>query len=420
MPFPHHRHLFARIAAIASLVALCVAGPILPADSAEISAERTERAKPIGTVRLKVKPTVPSLMATNVVVKVRLSKKPAKGSVKVKEGGRVLARAVTPARKGFKVKLELSGLKPGNHKLRAVYRIKGHQKGITSSLVVVNSIAGCAPVPHLCGYPDATNTGPRAGVVLRSVPDEVTSGPGWKYDSRGWIEVQDGGQLTGVRCECGVNVEADNVLIADSEFVESGEGFGIALRHTDGVTIRNNIIRGPVVEGPARLLVGVKDIYGDSTGLQILANDLSMSSTGVQVESGLVADNYIHDLGFTDGDHTNGTTSNGGSSYLELRHNTVFNPWPQTDAISLFQDFGAQRNRLITDNLLAGGGYSLYAGANPGKESTTSNIVVTNNRFARLYFPKAGYYGPATAYFNGNGNQWIGNVWDDTGAAVHP
>ena len=43
-------------------------------------------------------------------------------------------------------------------------------------------------------------------------------------------------------------------------------------------------------------------------------------------------------------------------------------------------------NRLIEDNLFAGGGYTVYAGA--GSKGATSNIVIRNNRVATMYFPK--------------------------------
>ena len=36
----------------------------------------------------------------------------------------------------------------------------------------------CIPVPHACGFPDGTNTGVPSGTALRSVPGQVSSGPG--------------------------------------------------------------------------------------------------------------------------------------------------------------------------------------------------------------------------------------------------
>src|SRR6266536_2825090 len=40
----------------------------------------------------------------------------------------------------------------------------------------------CVTVPHACGFPDATNTGVPGGTALRSVPGQVSSGPGWHFD----------------------------------------------------------------------------------------------------------------------------------------------------------------------------------------------------------------------------------------------
>jgi hypothetical protein len=97
----------------------------------------------------------------------------------------------------------------------------------------------------------------------------------------------------------------------------------------------------------------------------------------------------------------------------------VFNSIDQTDAISLFQDFGLEANRLIDRNLVAGGGYCLYGGGD-GSFGLTSNIKLTNNRFSRLYSPNCGYYGTLAHFdWNGPGNVWSGNVWDDSGATIN-
>ncbi len=48
-----------------------------------------------------------------------------------------------------------------------------------------------------------------------------------------------------------------------------------------------------------------------------------------------------------------------------------------------------------------------------------SHIVIKNNRFSKIYYPKSGQYGPV-AYFDtrGDGNAWTGNIWDTTGRPV--
>ena len=277
----------------------------------------------------------------------------------------------------------------------------------------------CAHDPSSCGYPDESNSGVPAGTTLQRVPEDVKSGKGWHYDARGWIEVDGvGATLSGITTTHNVNVTGANATVENSRIIVSGESFGISVRRAANVTLRNNEVSGPKDSGPTRLMVGIKDVYSDSAGLKIIGNDIWNTATGVQTDQGLIEDNYIHDLAFTGDDHVNGTTSNGGKTLLTIRHNTVFNPQTQTDAISLFQDFGAQGNRVIYDNLLAGGGYTIYAGANTGKAATATNIAVTNNRISRIYFPNGGYFGYATAYANSGGNSWTGNIWDDTGATI--
>jgi hypothetical protein len=288
-----------------------------------------------------------------------------------------------------------------------------------ASLAPPHRTSNCALAPHECGYPDAETAGVPAGTTLRKVPQEINSGPGWTWDSRGVLSViEDGAVLDGLDVQGNVDVKASNVTIRNSRIQESGESFGVSLRHTKDVTVQNCEIYSPDA-GAERLTVGIKDIYGDSTGMRLIGNDIWHTGTGIQVARGLIQDNYIHDMGYKSGDHLNGITDNGGSTeQLTVRHNTVFNQYGQTDAISLFQDFGRQDNRVIDDNLVAGGGYTIYGGANAGAPGTT-NIRITNNRFARIYSPNGGGYGPLGAWDpDGKGNAFTGNVWDDTGKAV--
>lgn len=278
----------------------------------------------------------------------------------------------------------------------------------------------CAPNPHLCGFPDATNTGVRAGVVLRRVPQDVSSGPGWHYDSRGWIAVDTAGAVfSGFITGLNVDVTADNVTISDNQIIVGGDTFGVSVRHSNNVTVQYNEIAGTNTSN-GRQLVSVKDIYGDTANLKVLANNMYYVSTAVQMDAGLIQDNYIHDMGLISGDHINGTTANGGSTLLKIIHNTSFNQFDQTDAISLFEDFGVQANRIIDNNLVAGGGYCIYGGQNPGGP-TVSNIQITNNHFARLFYPNCGSFGYIAAWNpTAPGAVWSGNIWDDTGVSVLP
>jgi len=280
------------------------------------------------------------------------------------------------------------------------------------------ALTGCGTSPSSCGYPDASNTGVPAGTVLKTVPGQVSSGTGWHFDTRGWVQVDGAGAvLSGLSIPYNINVTAPHVTIRGVQVITSGQP-GISIRHTAGVTVEDSTITG-VNATTGRMLAGVKDMYGDSTGLTIQRNNISWAETGAQLESGLVQDNYIHNTGFIPGDHVNGVTSNGGvTTPLAITHNTILIDRSQTDAIGLFDDFGVQANRTITNNLLAGGGYSIYGGQNPGTPAPTG-IQVTGNKIATIYYAKGGAYGPVTAFNStATANTWTANTWDATGQTI--
>jgi hypothetical protein len=242
------------------------------------------------------------------------------------------------------------------------------------------------------------------------VPEDVTSGTGWTWDSRGWISASDNAVVENLIVNGNVDVTGNNVTVRNNRILESGESWAVSLRSTANTTVSHNTIG---VSGAPRLMVGIKDIYGDSTGSIITGNDISNTSTGVQTAQGTIADNYIHDLKLSSGDHMNGTTANGGTDPMTIKHNTIFNSYDQTDAISIFQDFGIAANVLITNNYLAGGGYTIYGGG--GSYGTATNIRVTNNRISDHYYANGGYWGWMAHYDNaGSGNVCTGNIMEYT------
>jgi len=274
---------------------------------------------------------------------------------------------------------------------------------------------GCARLPSSCGFPDATNTGVPAGTVLKRVPQDVTKGVGWEWDGKR-IQVSNNAVLDGLQIGADLSIlDATNVLVKNCLIIAGTDTFGIALRHSTNVTIQDTSVTSS--KGSDRSLTLITDVYRDSVNTKILRVNLTGSSGSVSMDAGLLQDSYLHDLGYRAGDHTNGFTSNSTSGQLTIRHNTVLNSFTQTDAISLFQDFGPQNNRLIENNLVAGGAYAIYGGSDGS--SGSSNVIIRNNVFSRIYFANCGQYGPI-AHFNAgsNGNVWSGNVWDVTGLPV--
>ena len=226
-----------------------------------------------------------------------------------------------------------------------------------------------------------------------------------------------GAVLSDLSVPCTVKVTGSHVTVRDVKVITTGQNsVGIGLENADDVTIEDSTIEGTNT-GSGRLMAGIKDVYGNVSGARILDNNIFQSSTGVQIYQGLIQGNYIHHLGMIPTDHVNGLTTNGDTHPLLIQHNTIFDSYGQTDSIGLFQDFGVVANVTIDDNLLAGGGYTIYGGEGP--KGQPSRVVITNNRFSTKFFQRGGKWGPAI-YFSTHapGDVWAGNVWDGTGRPV--
>ena len=121
-----------------------------------------------------------------------------------------------------------------------------------------------------------------------------------------------------------------------------------------------------------------------------------------------LTDSYIHDLASFEGAHNDAVEVNGAGA-VRIEGNTILNSNSQTSVIMISAGGSANAGVLIRDNLLGGGGYTVYG------DDAARGITVTGNAFSTRYFAKGGYWGPV-AYWSGVGNVWSGNYWLD-GAA---
>ena len=284
-------------------------------------------------------------------------------------------------------------------------------------------------VSHLCGFADTTNTGPPAGTTLYQVPEQIKgptadTGSGWTWNATyGAIYVEAGGAVKNIQTGGAVEFFGDGGRLENSDLRGSGTGsYMVQIRHASNVVIKNNNIHGRSRAASQACDNGIRDIFGDSENLTVENNNIWYCATGMNNvwNGGLIQQNYIHDLAIGGGYHVNGIQLEPGTGRLmTVRDNTIFNPQGQTDAIMLANDNGgAERNRLIEHNLLAGGGYCFYGGGRTRRFA--ANITFTSNHLSRLYYPACGFYGWDAVWYVGNGDVWSANVWDDTGAPVQP
>ena len=253
--------------------------------------------------------------------------------------------------------------------------------------------------PTPTGWPDASNTGVPRGTVLTP--------------RSGSIVVRDNGAvIENIDLKGFFDVYADNVTIRRSR-ISAANWWGIQLRGGfTNLTIEDCEIFG---DGVRQMQYGIKSLGGFVTARR---NNVHTISNGIDLPEGLIEDNYVHDPKYFPDDHTDMIMSEGGlraGGRLTIRHNTVINTLDQTGAIALFADWGPQHDVTVERNLVAGGGYSIYAGA-----AGSSNLRFVDNVFSRRVFPKGGHWGPV-AHWNagGSGNVWQGNRWED-GTPVNP
>ncbi len=270
---------------------------------------------------------------------------------------------------------------------------------------------GACASPGACGFPDASDTGPRIPLTPHSV---------------GLMEITTNGTtISGWDITGALDIYADDVTVVDSR-ITSSNWWGINLRPGfSGLRVLHSTITGVPGKGPDN---GGEDYAISNMGgssIEVGWNNISVFGDALSMGQGDLHDNYVHGIvPFVNLDdqyqHTDAVISDGGNTgTLIIRHNTLLNP---TDAahgasasIGLYADTGDVANCVVDDNWLAGGAYSLYGGG-----TGANGIQVTDNVFSTEYFPGAGVYGPV-AYWNagGRGNLWSGNRMSD-GTALAP
>jgi hypothetical protein len=250
----------------------------------------------------------------------------------------------------------------------------------------VRSNTAC-PLPK---HPDASCTGVPAGVAL-----SVKNG---NMDIKTPNTVIDGKDIRGC-----VRVYAPGVVIRRSK-ISCSDFIVVASFRTDysGTGLRIEDSEISCGGGPG---TGVSD--SNVTALRL---NVHGCENGFSLDSSVsVSDTYVHDLYTGGGGHPDAVEMEGGSG-ITVAHNTLFAGVGGNSAI--ITDPTKMSNVTISDNLMAGGAYTLYC-----PRDSSSNVRVINNRVSRMFYPKGGEYGPWTDC--GKVAQLSGNTWD-TGQALSP
>ncbi|WDR02921.1 right-handed parallel beta-helix repeat-containing protein [Devosia algicola] len=223
----------------------------------------------------------------------------------------------------------------------------------------------------MAGWPDSTNTG---------VPDGVTLLP-----SGSIIVTKPGTVISGLDIKGTVYIDADNVTIENCKITSSSYSVVQIKTGSNGVVVQDCEINGVGSNND-----GSHGINGVGT---FLRNDIYNVENGINVGAGsgtVIEGNYIHDLKATGSPHYDGIQIDGGQSDILIQNNTVINDHGQTAAVMIDNYFGSVSNVVVTNNLLVGGGYTIYSDGQFGG-GKLSGIEITNNHIG------GGYYGDLNA-----------------------
>lgn len=271
------------------------------------------------------------------------------------------------------------------------------------------------PQPSRCGWPDATNTGVQGSAVLAA-------------RSGNPLVLQAGQTLQNAEVTGCVQIRGPGVTIRNVRIISTCSYAAIDLEdfNTTGALIENvEIDMGRLANTSAFTgRLNQRSITGDNfTARRVWwhgGSDCVHFGSQVVIEDSF-CDVALIPAGYPGDPHIDGFQSAGGSNVI-IRHNTIRNPNSQTSAIINGTTPGVsapQTNVRILDNLMAGGGYTVYCNAH--QAATSATIEFARNRISRLYYrwpvnsghpvDRGGFWGPTTDCVNVPG--FSTNVWDD-------
>jgi hypothetical protein len=245
-----------------------------------------------------------------------------------------------------------------------------------------------------CGWPGPGNTGPATGTgVTRTI-------------AGGYVVTTDGTVIDGWKIDGGVQVRAKNVVIRNSWITMSAGGASgtgvVNINPGASATIEHSRLDGLNATHTCIWHVGssmtarFNECTGVNDGIFTWAATEGVDGTGDNFD---IQDNWLHGFttqaanGHVDGFQTEGT-KNG-----VIRHNTFDVSQDQDSGIAIWNGRKSTDNVLVDQNLVAGGGFAIYAEdyspseASPGGGYSLTNVRFTRNVFSTVHYGCVGYWG---------------------------
>jgi len=307
----------------------------------------------------------------------------------------------------------------------------------------------CSTSPHICGFPDSTNTGPSGSLTL--ITSSSTSGSGWTCNSPCSV-VHVTGNVSNVELASGIEAWTNASNITITNFKTDHGGIDICgntnAAHCNGtpavnVTISHCDIGGAstgdpfltastpefgvlVLNGHSSLTVDHCNIHGFEEGIQY----------STEQGNDVFSNNYVHDFhcgtgapsscqGHLNAIYYGGNNQATTNSLLE-QHNTLVmdSPCCGSDVISFFDDSGSNNvknmHALVSDNLIESTA-GLCINGDDNTAGGPTYLQIQNNRYGHVNgtgsICNVGLIRGSSTWsgipFTGTGNSSCGNIWDD-------
>ena len=207
---------------------------------------------------------------------------------------------------------------------------------------------------------------------------------------------QAGAVISGLDIKGDVFINAPNVTLQNCKITSSNYA---VVKIANGVT--GAVVQNCEINGVGTGNDGSHGILGQGT---FIGNNIYNVENGITLQgSAIIRDNYIHNLKASGSPHYDGIQIDGGVSNVTISHNTVINDYGQTAAIMIDNYFGPISNIQVDNNLLAGGGYTVYVHANQFTGGSVTGVSFTNNHMKSGQWGVTNFTGPAPVY-TGNVN----------------
>ena len=234
------------------------------------------------------------------------------------------------------------------------------------------------------GWPDLSNTG--------SPPDaKLAPSKALNIDS-------DGAVVEALDIDGAVNINANNVTLRNCRIRAATFSVVRIKAGASGVTVKNCEIDGVGSNND-----GSNGIFGSGA---FIGNNIHHVENGVAITQGsastIIENNYIHDLLASGSPHYDAIQIDGDISNVRIRHNTVVNPWTSVSAIMIDNYFGPIADILVENNILVGGGFTIYVDAR-FNDSAVSNVRIVDNHMGSGRWGVTEFYRTSPVY-EGNVN----------------